>query len=156
MDRTQLRILLAAGPSRNLNVLDTTLRLEHAGDPADRLFRTPFLNRSVILKHLDHRGHARPAPGRTSRKRPTQTLLYLPYDSKRPADGGEAIIYTRDNLRRLYEGRTHNSGAFNESLMEDETVLDLLDELPALNPFLLRDAFVRAGRPLPEPYLLLD
>ncbi|TVQ28979.1 MAG: hypothetical protein EA356_17840 [Geminicoccaceae bacterium] len=156
MDRTQLRVLLTAGPSRNLNVLETTLRLEHEANADERMFRVAFLNRCIILKHLDHRAHGRATAARVGVERPTQTLLYLPYDANRPHDGGEAIVYTRDNLRRLFEARTHASSAFNDNLVEDETTLDLLDTLPALNPFLLRDAFARAARPLPEAYLALD
>jgi hypothetical protein len=114
------------------------------------------LNRAVFFKHLDLRlrDHVDTFAGQD--RRPVHTLIFLPYDPDRPGDGGEAMIYSRANLRRLHASRTNSGGRLTSELMEDEAVLDVLDEMPALNPFLMRESFERAGRPLAEAYLTLD
>jgi hypothetical protein len=156
VDRAQLRTLLAGGPSRRFNALEVTLKLEEEGRADETLFRHGFLNRAIVFKHLDHRlaDQGGPVPGQP--QRPVNTLIYMPYDPHRPGDGGEAMLYSRANIRRLYAARTNTTERPGEALLHDEAILDILDELPALNPFLLREAFERAGRPSPEPYLALD
>jgi hypothetical protein len=156
MDRSQLRTLLAAGPSRRFSVLEATRQLEAARRSDELLFKTPFLNRAVFFKHLDLRARDHVDTFAGQDRRPVHTLIFLPYDPDRPGDGGEAMIYNRANLRRLHASRTNSSGRATSELMEDEAVLDVLDEMPALNPFLMRESFERAGRPLPEAYLTLD
>lgn len=158
MDRTQLRLLLGAGPSRRLNVLETTTRLQTEGRLDDLLFNTSFLNRSVLFKSVDtvKSGPPRRKPKKGKKTKSSRTLIFLPYDAERPGDGGEALPYDRENLRRVVDVRRAQSEGWVSSLEEDEATLDLLDELPTLNPFLLRDAFGRSGRAIPEPYLTLD
>ncbi|MFP4360702.1 MAG: hypothetical protein ACLFTG_08485 [Alphaproteobacteria bacterium] len=161
MDRTQLRLLLDTGPSRRLNVLDTTTRLQAEGRHRDVLFNTSFLNRSILFKFPetpDTPVNSRQRRRRRhkldkARKKPVRTLVYLPYDATRPGDGGEALTYSRDSLRRVIAS---SGDGVTSDLEEDEAKLELLDGLPTLNPFLLREAFGRSGREIPEPYLALD
>jgi hypothetical protein len=157
VDRTQLRILLNTGPSRRLNLLETTLRLSAEGRDDEQLFRTSFLNRSILLKAVDpaRRRHGATG-GEAAAGRLWQTLIYLPYDAERPGDGGEALPYSAENLRRVMAVRNDRPESWAAALDEDEQVLDMLDELPILNPFLLREAFGRSGRTIPEAYLALD
>jgi hypothetical protein len=152
----QLRTLLAAGPSRRFNVLETTLRLQAEERDYAQLFRTSFLNRCIIFKTVEV-GAKRKGP-LVDRNDPdlARTLIYLPYDAERPGDGGEALPYTPENFRRVQEVRSQGAEAWVNGLEEDESILALIDELPTLNPFLLREAFRRAGRPIPEAYLTLD
>ena len=125
------------------------------------LFKTPFLNRAVFFKHLDLRLHDHVDTFAGQDRRPVHTLIFLPCDPDRPGDGGEAMIYSRANLRRLHASRTNSGERPTSELMEDEAVLDeavldVLDEMPALNPFLMRECSERAGRPLAEAYPTLD
>ena len=157
VDRTQLRILLATGPSRRLDVLQTTLRLQAEERLDEQLFHTSFLNRSILLKTVDPSRRRRGGEARGSRAGGLwQTLIYLPYDAEQPGDGGEALPYSPANLRRLMEARQEGAETWAAALEADRQVLDLLDGLPVLNPFLLREAFGRSGRAIPEAHLALD
>mgnify|MGYP006284611843 CR=1 FL=1 len=157
MDRTQLRLLLGTGPSRRLNVLETTRRLQVEERTTQLLFNTSFLNRAILFKSVEALKPASASrKGRKKKAKPSRTLIFLPYDAERPGDGGEALPYDRDNLRRVVDVRHAQSQGWVSALEDDEAILDLLDDLPTLNPFLIRDAFGRAGRRVPEPYLTLD
>ena len=156
MDRALLRTLLAAGPSRCLDVLGrSTTAL--AQDPAARLlFQTPYLNRSILFKVVDteHRERVDPFDGYTAK--PVRTLLYFPYDPSKPANGGEAFVYSPAALRRLHAARTNRFDEPCTRLAADVGTLELLDDVPTFSPFLLREAFDRCGRHLPEAYFRLD
>lgn len=157
MDRTQLRLLLDSGPSRRLNVLETTTRLLSEGRDGDVLFNKGFLNRSILLKAQDpSRSRGKTRRRRQRQDKPIRTLVFLPYDACRPGDGGEALAYSRDNFRQLCARLYAAEGDGLPGLEEDEAKLELLDSLPTLDPFLLREAFGKAGRAIPEPYLALD
>lgn len=154
MERSELRALLEAGPSRRFNVLEVTVRQQREGGAT--LFRHGFLNRSIILKHLDHRGRRRGNSAGQPGQRPANTLIYLPYDPAHPFDGGESLLYGRQAFRALQADRGGSSGGAAADLRHDEAILDVLDDLPALNPFLLREALTRAGLSVPDAYVTPD
>lgn len=154
MERSELRALLEAGPSRRFNVLEVTLRQQRQGGAT--LFRHGFLNRSIILKHLDHRERGRGNTVAPSGQRPANTLIYLPYDPARPFDGGESLLYSRQAFRALQADRGGSASVAATHLRHDEAILDVLDDLPALNPFLLREAVARAGLSVPDAYVAPD
>jgi hypothetical protein len=154
MERDELRALLAAGPSRRFNVLEVTVRQERAGEPL--LFRHRFLNRCIILKHLDHRDRGRGSPATDLHHRPANTLIYLPYDPERPFEGGESMFYAQGAFRALLAARTTTADRPSADVLHDEAILDVLDDLPALNPFLLREALARAGQRVPDAYVAPD
>lgn len=152
MESARLELLLAAGPSLRFDVLEISRRLVAAGRSSELLFRTAFLNRSILLKHVDRgvdRRGAKPS-------RPIQTLVYFPYDPVRPESGGESFVYSHEALRALYASKTGIVDALSEELLHDEAILDRLDELPALNPFVLRELCAADGKGIPEAYLQLD
>jgi hypothetical protein len=139
-----------------LDLLSTTRRLEREERDGERLFRTPFLNRSILFKTFEM-GSGRGGPTVDGDDAGVAgTLIFLPYDAEQPGDGGEAMPYTPANFRRLRELRATASAGWANGLDEDEAILALLDSLPTLNPFLVREAFRRQGRVIAEPYLALD
>ena len=154
MERSELRALLEAGPSRRFNVLEVTLRQQREGGAT--LFRHGYLNRCIILKHLEHRDRGRGDSVGQHGQRPANTLIYLPYDPRRPFDGGESLLYSREAFRALGADRGGGASTASSDLRHDEAILDVLDDLPALNPFLLREALDRAGLSVPDAYVAPD
>lgn len=72
--------------------------------------------------------------------RPIETGIYIPYDVHRPREGGSAIYLRQKNcdvLLQDYLGIRAESG--NERLHRDLDRLLLLDNVPSLDPFLVRD-----------------
>lgn len=72
--------------------------------------------------------------------RPIETGIYIPYDVHRPREGGSAIYLRQKNcdvLLQDYLGIRAESG--NERLRRDLDRLLLLDNVPSLDPFLVRD-----------------
>ncbi len=149
MDRAHLQALLAAGPSLRLDVLAISARLVAAGRDDELLFEMPFLNRSVLLKHVDAREGGRCA----GTLRPIHMLIYLPYDPDCPGEGGETLLYSRQALAQLATARIGVIDEASTALRHDAAVLERLDALPSLNPFLLRGV---AEPAIPQSYLELE
>lgn len=149
MEREVLRHFLNSGPTRKFDVRILTARARRHNTNAKPLFRTEFLNRSVIFKHLEV------GPGFNANEYPIKTLIFLPYDLEKPSDGGESFIYSAQNLRTYCDYKMDGRRPDQKCLDEDIAVLDILNGLPALSPFLIEDAFDKAGLALPAYYLEL-
>jgi hypothetical protein len=127
-----------ASTSRVLNL--AAIAVKYAGDPDHAkapLFKASSLNAAVIVKHrlrvdeLD----AFDDPVRTA------TKLILPFDRANLALGGRAVfVGERGWMERLSDLRGSVEG-----LQTDSEVLDAIDELPSLDPFLLREHLKRRG-----------
>jgi hypothetical protein len=96
------------------------------------LFTNRMLDRSIILKHRlrpdEHRAFAAP--------RPTATKVLLLIDSQDLRSGAHSFFVGQNNFETIAEeifGEDLKPGA------RDRRVLDLLDNLPSLDPFLLRE-----------------
>jgi hypothetical protein len=145
MDRAQLRFILNSGPSRVFDV-----RMLHLENELEPFFRTSLLNNAILLKQSPPRDMTdwETLP-------PIATKIFLPYDRRKPEDGGESFFYTPGNLR----GAIHNMlGAKNvkaEHLAADTEILTLLDRIPSFSPFLLKDIFERAQISIPDGYLTM-
>src|SRR5204863_10075559 len=100
-------------------------------------FRTPTLNGSVILKHRLRAEETRYilTPNRTV------TKLIVPFERSDLQLGGSSLFVGEpgwfENLQKL-------AGA-NHDLGRDADVLDAIDQLPSLDPFLLREHLRRRG-----------
>lgn len=119
--------------------------------PGRRLFTMQSLNRTFIFK-LPNPEHDDGADAID--RRPLDTGVFVPYDEADPARGGFAIYI-----------RAHRSAErFRELLgvaleapegARDARVLKMLDELPSLDPFLLKDSFVQAGLEIDEAFTVM-
>ncbi len=127
-----------ASTSRVLNL--AALAVKYAGDPEyskEPLFNANNLGAAVIIKHrlrmqeLDDFDD----PVRTA------TKLIIPFDRANLALGGRALFVGERNwMERLAELRGSVDG-----LQRDSEVLLAIDELPSLDPFLLREHLKRRG-----------
>ncbi|MGA0600114.1 hypothetical protein ACO2Q3_05355 [Caulobacter sp. KR2-114] len=130
----------SASTSRVLNLLRIGQRCggeeEHAEHP---FFRHPHLNRAIILKHRLRRNERDIFPD----GRLTATKIVIPIDGADLKLGGRSVFVDQLN----YDAVMHASlGERWITHAEDREMLELLDALPSLDPFLLREHLKRHGR----------
>ena len=145
---------MADRSSRSLSYLDDTAstarvlnlmrihRRRSGKDPdhgAHPFFQHAALNRAILLKHRLRRDEKELfADGRS-----TATKLILPIDSTDLKVGGQSLFVGQKTFDKAM------CGAFGDTWLadsSDRTMLEILDGLPSLDPFLLREALRRHGR----------
>lgn len=127
----------SASTARVLNLLKIFLdhgeELEWAERP---LFRTPALNRALIIKHRLRRDET----DCFYLRRQVATKVIIPLDAHELKTGGRYVfVGQRDFERVMQEVFGIASGH------PDIVTLNLLDRLPSLDPFLLREQLKRGG-----------
>ena len=165
VDRS-LRETLNSGASRILNVAEVIHRLEEAaradgqGQPARLLFRHRGLNRAVFIKRPKE-GAPPPSSPLVStaeiledgqlrtitldtrprvEKGDIATVVYLPYDAGDIAGGGTSFeLGGRGSQQALLDIAGFDARADSDSVRGDVRLLDLIENLPSLDPFLLKD-----------------
>lgn len=138
LDRALLRYLLASGPSRKFDVAG---RSRGALGIGQNIFQNDLLNESILFKFRDERDETMLAEGPNT----SPTLVYIPYDPAKPADGGESFYVTLRNFTRFFEVKRDLSEDRHHELMQDYDILEVFNSLPTLSPYLVADAFKRAG-----------
>jgi len=141
-----LRPMLDAGSPRVFNVNEMTRRIL-AKDPAAPLFfRNKPLNAVVLIKD------AVPASERRGGGRQTGTKLYFPFNELDIYEGGRSIFIHDSNLRRAITDKFGEGTVSDEERNEDMRILSVLDKLPSLDPFLMKDVFHREGIAINDAY----
>ncbi|MBU1540107.1 MAG: hypothetical protein KKC29_13240 [Alphaproteobacteria bacterium] len=128
----------SASTARVLNLLKVGLDHGHEVEWAERpLFQTPALNRSLIIKHRLRRDEA----DCFYLRRQVATKVVIPLDPADLKSGGRYVfVGQRDFERVMHE-------AFGVTARHpDMQTLALLDRLPSLDPFLLREQLKRNGQ----------
>lgn len=127
-----------ASTSRVLNL--AAIAVKYAGDPnhvKEPLFHANNLAAGVIIKHrlrIDELENF-------DEMIRTATKLIIPFDRANLALGGRALFVGEINwMERLAELRGSVDG-----LQRDAEILQAIDELPSLDPFLLREHLKRRG-----------
>jgi hypothetical protein len=134
-----------ASTSRVLNL--AALAVKHADNPehlAKPLFLSPALNAAVILKHRLRTFEV----GVVSTRNRTATKLIVPFERTDLSLGGRSLFV---GDRGWTEGLAELAGA-NHDLGRDMAVIEALDELPSLDPFLLREHMKRRGFDVAETH----
>ncbi len=130
----------SASTARVLNLLRIAQlsgqQTEHGARP---FFRHPQLNRAIILKHRLRRNERENfADGRQ-----TATKIVIPIDAADLRLGGRSVFVDQLN----YEAVMHaNLGERWIANAEDREMLEIIDGLPSLDPFLLRENLKLHGR----------
>ena len=127
----------SASTARVLNLLK--IFLEHGGetDWAERpLFRTPALNRSLIIKHRLRRDEA----DCFYLRRQVATKVVIALDPSDLKSGGRYVFVGQ----RGFEGVMREAFGI-DARHPDMITLKLLDRLPSLDPFLLCEQLKRGG-----------
>lgn len=128
----------SASTARVLNLL--TVARTHAHDPewAERpLFGTPALNRALIIKHRLRRNEI----DLLSSRRSVATKVVIPVDETDLRAGGRYFFVGQYGFERALQ---ENFGIGMGH--PDVGTLALLDSLPSLDPFLMREQLRQAGR----------
>jgi hypothetical protein len=116
------------------------------------LFKTPTLNRAVFLKlPIEARQSAasREGIGRF------ETKIYLPFENGLEK-GGQAVNFSAPNFQEVIRAlRPSNQSEDQESMERDQLVLHLLESLPSMDPFLLKEKFRQSELDVDERYFTL-
>ena len=128
-----LGALGGASTSRVLNLFriaaDNSDTAEYAAKP---LFASPVINKAFLLKH-----RLRADEGYLfNSARSVTTKIIIPFDGSDLRAGGRSLFVEQ----RGYQDMLRQAGNYSTGALErDLTVLRLLDTLPSLDPFLLRE-----------------
>ena len=129
-----LKPMLDVGSPRVLNCNVITRQILAADPNAKTFFRCKPLNNLVLIKDVD--------PNARNTDIGIGTKLYMPFNEHEIYEGGRTLFVHTPNIdKTLIE--LFGEGAMPKSaLAEDMKVLKILDRLPSLDPFLLKDVFV--------------
>ncbi|MFN8721340.1 MAG: hypothetical protein ACK5YI_10955 [Rhodospirillales bacterium] len=125
------------------------------------LFNNNLLDRSIVFKFPKFEVEA--DPGRSDRTvpaltsaRPIETGVFIPDDPANPMNGGYACYLGQKNFDTiLTEVAGLRSVDRAERDHQDIATLNIIDDLPSLDPFLLKIRFEHAARPLPAGVIVL-
>ena len=135
MAQEYLKPMLDVGSPRVLNCNVITRRIVTKDPAALVFFRCKPLNNLVLIKDTDTQAR--------SLKSSIGTKIYLPFNENDIYDGGRTIFVHDPHVEQALID-TFGQGALpKESLDEDMRVMRILDKLPSLDPFLLKDVFVK-------------
>ena len=151
--------ILHGGPSTVLDISKLTRGLTE-GDP---FFQTSALNRCIVFKYpnfnIEFSGGTTDFAGKDSslsEERPVETAIYVPNDEEFPQDGGYAIYIRQKNSEELLQRYIGLSAAASTDAMKNDLVkLNMIDEVPSLDPFLLKTAFERDNIAINPAYLAM-
>ena len=141
MDREILQIFLRSGPARKYDVGHFSRRVAtETGDSSALLFRTHFLNHSILFKSV-----VIDKSYKISESRPISTIIYSPYDYLKPGDGGESFIFSEENFHRFYQYKLRSETVDISSFSSDLDALNVFDSVPTFSPIIIELAFTRAN-----------
>ncbi|MFN8924934.1 MAG: hypothetical protein ACK5WM_05220 [Rhodospirillales bacterium] len=122
------------------------IALGASGDGETRLFKKGGLYSTILYKY--------PNFTKGDRERPVETALYVPHDAAEPMKGGYGIYLRRASHRGvLKEMLGLDMAGDDPDLKADLRLLDILDEVPSLDPFLVRARFEFHDLPLGDGHL---
>ncbi|HEV2563391.1 MAG TPA: hypothetical protein VGT78_14740 [Rhizomicrobium sp.] len=110
------------------------------------LFDSPVLNRSIFLKHRVRTDEAHLFVN----PKPVALKVIVPFDSSDLRVGGKSIFYGQRSCAVIIR-QVGNYG--DKTPARDLATLQLLDSLPSLDPFLLREQFRGHGISVADCYL---
>ncbi len=137
--RSLVALSESASTARVLNFVSTLRKLAEDPSLAEKpFFHSRILNASIIVKH-----RVRPHEAELfSKPRATATKIMVPMDGKDLKLGARFLMVGQKDFDQSADEM------FGEGLKpgrRDRQVLDLIDELPSLDPFLVREHLKRNG-----------
>ncbi|GIL41803.1 hypothetical protein [Roseiterribacter gracilis] len=145
-----LRLTLSSGSGRVMNLHRVTRRLLAKGEGGKRFFGTTALNDAYLIKDVDPRIDLTMDRERIR----VRTRIYLPFDPANAFEGGQMIdVGARDYRSALEQFADVRVPERKAALDTDMAMLGVMDSLPSLAPFLVRDRLERAGYPVDDRYV---
>jgi hypothetical protein len=138
-DRSLVNLERSGSTARILNLLSVHRRQAGNLSLQDRpMFQSKALNQAIILKHR-LRPHEREL---FSTSRTTATKVIIPLDRSDLRAGGQSFFIGEERVDHILE--THFSD--NTRLTaQDHILLEIFDDIPSMDPFLLRETLARNG-----------
>lgn len=131
-----VRFLSALGGASTSRVLNLyRIAADHANNPGHAekpLFLSPLINRAFLLKHRTRADEAYLFPSPKS----VATKIIIPFDFSDLKAGGRSLFVDQRGYSEMLRSAGNYSG---DALDRDLWVLRLLNAVPSLDPFLLRE-----------------
>ena len=128
----------------NLNAISNTHE-ENPGFGANPMFSSPALNCAIILKHRLRADEADLMQG----SRCIGTKVIFPFEKTDLRSGGRSLLVGQKGYQDMLREAGHYGERFD--FEHDLKVLRLLDQVPSLDPFLLRE-HLRINDICPDPH----
>jgi hypothetical protein len=141
-----LKPMLDVGSPRVFNCNMITRRLQAAHPEAETFFRNKPMNSLVLIKDTV------PDDGQPGYRPPVGTKLYFPFNEKDIYSGGRTIFVHDKNIEKALLNHFGDGALRRDALMEDMKILRLLDRMPSLDPFLLKDVFLNEDIKINQAY----
>ncbi|WP_297506846.1 hypothetical protein [uncultured Caulobacter sp.] len=134
---------------RVLNLVAIAAESGHLPDHlAAPLFGNRILNTSIILKHRLRADELY----LYDYLKPSATKIIIPFDRKDLGLGGQSVFVGQYGWAEMLQEATNAQA----DLSRDIEVLQLLDELPSLDPFVMREHLRRSGVTVGDSYFALS
>ena len=143
-----LKPMLDNGSARVFNCNALTRQVLRKEPQAAQFFRNRALNDVIFIKdsvpESERKGFRVP---------PVGTKIFFPFNENDIYEGGRTMFLHDPQLPQTLVANFGRSAALSdESLGEDLRVLEVLDALPSLDPFLMKDVFIRSGIAVNDAY----
>jgi hypothetical protein len=157
-----LRLKLESGASRVFNCLQLTrgLRERRAQqglpDPTDAelFFASRHLNNAILIKETNLVTGSSTDPFEAAL--PIRTKLFIPYNVENPYEGGQSTFTDEAKFEEALEYVVGTGGASPLQFQRDLEKIRLIEKLPSLDPFLLRDRLHLGGLSVNDAYFRLS
>lgn len=146
MTTNYLKPMLDAGSPRVFNVNQMTRQILAKDAAATLFFQNKALNTLVLIKDT------LPDDGPGVSGATIGTKLYFPFNDKAVYEGGRTIFLHDKHLKPAIEGHFGQGALTAEAFQHDLEILGVLDKLPSLDPFLMKDAFMIAKIAINDSY----
>ncbi|WP_296525394.1 hypothetical protein [Phenylobacterium sp.] len=140
-----------ASTSRVLNLVE--IGGAKKGDPeyhSQPFFTTPYLNQSLVVKHIVRSDERYVLDD----QRQTATKVILPFERSDLRMGGRSFLVGQRGWRSIV--REAGGDAEGSNIDRDIRLLTALDEIPSLDPFLLREHLSRRGFTIASCYFAIS
>lgn len=150
MTNKYLKPMLDPGSSRVFNCNVVTAQLLAKDPNAELFFRNKPLNGVILIKDA--------APQQDSRIRSAAvgTKIYFPFNVGNIYEGGRTIFLHDRQLEGAITEQYGEGALSREALAYDMRLLGILDRLPSLDPFLMKDMFLRQQLAVNDAYFSIS
>lgn len=141
-----LKPMLDTGSPRVFNCNELTARILATDPNAPLFFRNKGLNDIVLIKDAVPENDRRPNTPSVG------TKLYFPFNEKEIYEGGRTIFLQERGVESAIKDYCGEDAVSASDLSSDLQKMMILDRMPSLDPFLMKDAFLREKIEVHEGY----
>ena len=153
-----LQLTLDAGSTRVLNCLLIGDRISQSSSPQGLLFQHRFLNKAILVKDREQtQKDNKTSSGRSHGGRNRIGLkMYFPFEPKDIYSGGQSIFFDPEHFQKtLIDTFGNIEGMKPDDYARDQKILTALQDIPTLDPFLVRDKLTSEGLQVDSRYLMI-